>query len=86
MINLFCVSCLFFFLFLLSVNVDISVYYRGFHADLNETFCVGSVDDESRKLIKVTYEALEKAIAEVRPGTMFREFGNIINKHVTVAG
>lgn len=24
------------------VNIDISVYYKGMHADLNETFCVGT--------------------------------------------
>jgi Xaa-Pro aminopeptidase len=29
------------------VNVDISVYHNGYHADLNETFLVGKVDAES---------------------------------------
>jgi methionyl aminopeptidase len=32
------------------VNLDISVYYNGFHADLNETFFVGKVDSEGRKV------------------------------------
>lgn len=38
------------------VNVDISVFYQGYHADLNETFVVGEVDDASKRLIKATYE------------------------------
>lgn len=31
--------------------------------DLNETYFVGNVDEESRQLIKCTYECLEKAIS-----------------------
>ena len=42
--------------------VDISIYHNGFHADLNETFLVGTVDAESLKLVRVTYECLFKAI------------------------
>ena len=45
------------------VNVDISVYHKGYHGDLNETYTVGSVDAEGKKLIKVTYEAMMAAIA-----------------------
>uniref|UniRef100_A0A1I7WSN1 Methionine aminopeptidase n=1 Tax=Heterorhabditis bacteriophora TaxID=37862 RepID=A0A1I7WSN1_HETBA len=45
-------------------NVDVTVYHRGFHGDLNETFLVGDkVDPESRKLVQTTYECLEQAIA-----------------------
>lgn len=42
--------------------VDITVYHRGFHGDLNETFLVGEVNDVSKKLTKVTWECLQKAI------------------------
>lgn len=38
------------------VNVDISVYYKGYHGDLNETFVVGTVDDESKKLVKAAHD------------------------------
>ncbi len=38
------------------INVDVTAYYQGYHGDLNETFVVGEVDEESKKLIKVTYE------------------------------
>ena len=33
------------------VNLDISVYYKGMHADLNETYCVGKVDPDSLYLV-----------------------------------
>lgn len=35
------------------INVDVSCMLDGAHGDLNETFTVGSVDDASKKLIKV---------------------------------
>jgi len=31
------------------LNVDISVYYGGFHSDLNEMFLIGNVDDAAKK-------------------------------------
>jgi methionyl aminopeptidase len=38
------------------VNVDVTACYKGYHGDLNETFVVGAVDEESRRLIRVTAE------------------------------
>ena len=43
--------------------MDITVYHGGFHGDLNETFFVGNVDDESRKLVQTAYECMMKGIA-----------------------
>ncbi|VDK73079.1 unnamed protein product [Onchocerca ochengi] len=44
-------------------NVDVTIYHRGFHGDLNETFLIGDkVKEETRKLVKVTYECLQHAI------------------------
>jgi methionyl aminopeptidase len=54
------------------VNLDISVFKGGFHADLNETFMVGQVDEQSYNLVKCSYESLAAAVAMVRPGTMYR--------------
>ncbi len=68
------------------VNVDISVYYKGFHADLNETFCVGVVEQKYKDLIKCTHDALMKALEAVQPGALFRDFGEIITKTTGKAG
>ncbi|XP_055381240.1 methionine aminopeptidase 1 [Condylostylus longicornis] len=67
-------------------NIDVTVYHRGFHGDLNETFFVGNVSDKHKNLVKVTYESLCKAIEIVRPGIKYREIGNIIQKHVQPHG
>ena len=47
----------------------------GFHADLNETYPVGRVDDESLKLMRTTRESLDAAIAICKPGALFRDIG-----------
>ncbi|GLC77074.1 hypothetical protein PLESTF_001880600 [Pleodorina starrii] len=35
------------------LNIDVTAYFQGFHGDLNETICVGNVDEEGKQLIKV---------------------------------
>src|SRR5699024_11238710 len=44
------------------VSVDCGTYMNGFCGDSAYTFCVGEVDEEVRKLVKVTKEALHIAI------------------------
>jgi len=64
------------------VNVDVTAYIGGYHGDLNETFTVGEVDQVSKDLIKVTHDALMKAIAIVKPGVRYRDVGDVISRHV----
>ena len=68
------------------VNLDISLYKNGFHADLNETYCVGKVTEESRALVEATYDSLMKAIKYCKPGAMYREIGNVIAGHAEPLG
>lgn len=68
------------------INLDISCYKDGVHADLNETFCVGKVSESSRALIEATYESLMNCIAECKPGVMYRQMGNIIADTVEPRG
>jgi methionyl aminopeptidase len=68
------------------VNVDVTVYVDGVHGDTNATFLVGRVDAESRRLVKVTEECLERAIAAVRPGAPLSDIGRAIETHAHDAG
>lgn len=47
----------------------------GFHSDLNATYPVGTVDEESAKLIQTTRECLDAAIRVCKPGALFRDIG-----------
>ncbi|CAE6517024.1 unnamed protein product [Rhizoctonia solani] len=60
------------------VNLDVSLYYKGFHGDLNETYPVGKISEESQKLIRTTRQCLDAAIALCKPGTLFRDLGKAI--------
>ena len=63
------------------VNIDVTTYNKGgYHGDLNETFCVGRVDAEGRKLVQTAFECLASALALVRPGTLYRDLGTTIHR------
>jgi methionyl aminopeptidase len=66
------------------VNLDVTIFYLGFHSDLNETYYVGEAaktNAETVNLVETTRECLDLAIQHVKPGIAFRELGNIIEKH-----
>jgi methionyl aminopeptidase len=62
------------------VNIDVSVYVGGYHSDLNETFMVGNVDAESKKLVQCAYECLAAAVDMCKPGTLYKDVGTAITK------
>ncbi len=68
------------------VNLDVTIYLEGVHGDTNATFLVGEVDEESRRLVQVTYECLMEGIAAVRPGQPISDIGAAIEAHARVGG
>ncbi|XP_062509464.1 methionine aminopeptidase 1-like [Corticium candelabrum] len=68
------------------VNVDVTVYHDGYHGDLNETYFVGNVDDEGKRIVNVAYECLDQAIRAVKPGVRYRDIGGIIQRHAHANG
>lgn len=68
------------------INLDVTIYYLGVHSDLNETYYVGDkakANPDLVRLVETTREALDLAIAAVKPGIAFRELGNIIESHAS---
>lgn len=61
------------------VNLDVSIFYQGFHSDLNETFFIGDCDEDSQRLVRTAYSSLFAASQLIRPGTFYRDLGNAIN-------
>ncbi|KAJ8594327.1 methionine aminopeptidase [Rhizopogon salebrosus TDB-379] len=60
------------------INLDISLYLDGFHSDLNATYPVGEIDEDSKKLLQSTRQCLDEAIRICKPGALFRDIGKII--------
>jgi len=68
------------------VSLDMGVKLNGFYGDSAVTVAVGQVSDDVKRLLRVTEEALEKGIAQVRIGARISDIGHAIQKHVEANG
>jgi methionyl aminopeptidase len=68
------------------VGVDCGVLYKGYYGDAARTYAVGKVSPAARRLMEVTREALELAIAQVRPGAHLSDIGWAVQRHVEEQG
>ncbi|XP_044789757.1 methionine aminopeptidase 1D, mitochondrial isoform X1 [Bubalus bubalis] len=62
------------------INIDVTVYYNGYHGDTSETFLVGNVDECGKKLVEVARRCRDEAIAACRAGAPFSVIGNTISQ------
>ncbi|XP_055640494.1 methionine aminopeptidase 1D, mitochondrial [Toxorhynchites rutilus septentrionalis] len=62
------------------INIDITVFYNGYHGDCSRTVLVGNVDDRGRYLVKSTEETLNESILCCGPGQPFCFIGKSIAK------
>ncbi|PGG98851.1 methionine aminopeptidase, type I [Blastomyces parvus] len=66
------------------LNLDISLYHEGYHADVNETYYIGErakADPDCVRVVETARECLDEAIKLVKPGTPIRDFGKAIEKY-----
>ena len=63
-------------------NIDVTVVVDGWHGDHSRMYALGEVAPRARRLIDVTYEALEQGIAAVRPGARMGDIGFAIQSYV----
>ncbi len=50
------------------VNIDVTLILDGWHGDTSRMYSVGAISRKAERLIDVTYEALRRGIAAVKPG------------------
>ena len=61
--------------------MDITTYNAGgYHGDLNETFCVGNVDADGQRVVRTAFDCLAAALELVKPGTLYRDLGTVIER------
>ena len=68
------------------ISLDMGVKLNGFYGDSAITVPVGRVSDEVLRLLRVTREALDKGIAQVRVGGRISDIGHAIQRHVEQSG
>jgi methionyl aminopeptidase len=68
------------------VKVDTGAYYHGYHGDSCITVAVGQVSQKAQKLIEVAQEALDRGIAQVKPGNSLQDIAGAIEDYVKPHG
>ena len=68
------------------VSLDMGVKLNGFYGDSAVTVPIGTVGPDVLKLLRITQEALEKGIAQVRVGARVSDIGHAIQMHVEAGG
>jgi methionyl aminopeptidase len=68
------------------VGIDCGVLYKGYYGDAARTFAVGEISDEAERLMRTTWESLEKAVATIQPGRFLSDIGHAVEVHVAKQG
>ncbi len=64
------------------INIDVTPICDGWHGDSSRMFYVGSVSVKARRLVDVTYEAMMRGIAVVKPGATVGDIGHAVESFV----
>jgi translation initiation factor IF-1 len=68
------------------VSIDVGASLNGYFGDSAVTLPVGRVSEEAALLLRVTEEALFKAIERTRPGGRLYDIGHAVQQHVEAHG
>ena len=64
------------------VNIDVTLILNGWHGNSSRMFPVGEVPRRAERLIEVTYEAMMRGIAVIKPGATTGDIGAAIQSFV----
>src|SRR4029078_4410880 len=64
------------------VNVDVTLILNGSHGDSSRMYAVGEIPRRAERLIEVTYDAMMRGIAVIKPGATTGDIGNAIQTFV----
>ncbi|HWQ30282.1 MAG TPA: type I methionyl aminopeptidase [Negativicutes bacterium] len=68
------------------IGIDIGAVYEGYYGDAARSFGIGNIDDEVRKLLRVTEESFFAGIEYAVEGNRLSDISNRIQKHVEANG
>lgn len=68
------------------VSIDVGVRYEGYYGDAAYTFPVGRVDEEKKRLMKTTWEALQLGIQQGKAGNRLQDISATIQAHAEKNG
>ena len=68
------------------VGIDCGAELNGYYGDHAKTFSVGKINDEKKKLMKITEESLYKGIEKAVPGNFVGDIGYAVQTHAESNG
>ena len=68
------------------IGVDCGVCLEGYFGDSAGTFAVGKISEDASRLMKVTDEALQKAIEKAKVGNRLSDISHAVQSHVEPQG
>ena len=63
------------------LNIDVTLIVDGWHGDSSRMYAVGKIARASERLLEVTYDALMRGVAAVRPGATTGDIGAAIQAY-----
>ena len=63
------------------INIDVTPIVDGWHGDTSRMFLVGNVPLKARRLVDITYEAMMRGIAVIKPGATLGDIGHAIQSY-----
>jgi methionyl aminopeptidase len=64
------------------VNIDVTYIVEGWYGDSSRMYAVGPIARKAERLVEVTYEAMMRGIAAVKPGATTGDIGHAIQSFV----
>ncbi len=68
------------------VNVDVTPILKGYYADVNKTFIIGSPGEDAAKIVKVARKSLKAGMSMVQPGNTIGDIGWAIQRYAEGKG
>ncbi|HEY2811252.1 MAG TPA: methionyl aminopeptidase [Rhabdochlamydiaceae bacterium] len=63
------------------LNVDVSCIYQGYFGDCGRMVMIGNVSEEKKRVVDVSYAALMRSIALLKPGVLINVIGKCIEEY-----
>ena len=63
------------------LNIDVTAIVDGWHGDTSRMYLAGDPPLKARKLVEVTYEAMMRGIAAIKPGATTGDLGHAIQAY-----
>jgi len=68
------------------VNIDLTTIVNGWHGDSSETFMIGEVSEQARKLVQTTFDTLFVGIRAAKPYIRVYDIGRAIYEFAAARG